>query len=164
MSVTFGCSSAPSKMVERPCDFPGCEPGNRCGYCEDGIERERVSDAPEINWANGNARPILSLLGLEADDLYGSLSVEAIPAVRRTIMGLLNVESQRAPALREFEEFGGDEVREVTHEGNLATISVRRTCRCIVAGLDDAGVERRLRQCDALLAYAQEHSFEVSWG
>jgi len=164
MSVTFGCPSAPSKWVENPCDFRGCEPGNRCGYCEDGIDRQHVSEAPEINWANGNARPLLSLLGLDADDLYGSLKVEDIPAVRRTIMGLLNVETHRVPAVREYEEFGGDEVREVSHEGNLATIRVRRTCRVHVAGLCDEQIVERLRRFDTLLAYAQEHSFEVCWG
>jgi hypothetical protein len=148
MSVTFSAQGAETHFEDLPCDFPGCNPGNRCGYCDDGIYRIRVGEAPEVNFANANARAILDLLGLPTDDC-GTVEADVVPMVRATILGVMNVRRLRAPL----------DV-EASHSGGPGT----GTCHVINCGNTDDHTMRRLADLDAVFGWAEEHKAAVNWG
>jgi hypothetical protein len=190
MSVTFWCPEAPRRTVTKPCDFPGCVPGNRCGYCDDGVESERVSDAPEFNLCNGNARAILGLVGLAAmpepiewtlhpstsenetalpiftgGELYGELTLDQMATIRQRLLVLLNSAKRRAPGIREGVELMGEERVETVTEGNVVHVEViPASPRLIVGELSDEMIVTRLEMFDRLLAWGQNHLLMVSWG
>ena len=150
MSVTFSVPTAKISYQSTPCDFPGCVPGNRCGYCDDGVETQRVSEAPEANFANVNARALLVMLALPTDDyLCGAVEASVVPMVRATIFTTLNLRRLRAPADRETKTTRG---------------SRGLGCTIIEAGNTDEDTMRRLMDLDAVFAWAEEHSTTVSWG
>ena len=142
MSVTFTCPEAPRRTTRRPCDFDGCCPSSRCGYCRDGVEEVVTDSLPFVNLANGNAKALLRLLGLDAHDLYGQLAVvKDIAGVRQRITRLRNSVTARSAAVRE----------------------PRQEPRIIDVGLSDDGILERLERLDTLLAVAQQHGWSVSW-
>jgi len=150
MSVTFWVPDAPRTREMVPCTYGegyahACTPENRCGYCADGLEEKIESPAPEINLANGNARVILEIVGLPVADLYGSLSPESMPKVRRNIVRALNGQ------LGAYERPSSD-----TRAPGCA--------RVMVQGLDTEGIRERLKRLDAVLAYAQANKQRVTWG
>ena len=150
MSVTFWVPDAPRTRVMVPCTYGkgyahACKPEERCGYCADGLEEKIESPAPEINLANGNARVILEIVGLPVGDLYGSLSPESMPKVRRNIVRALNGQ------LGAYERPSSD-----THADGCA--------RVMVQGLDAEGIRERLKRLDAVLVYAQANKQRVTWG
>jgi len=151
MSVTFWVPNAPRERKIVPCDFGRgesheCRPGNRCGYCRDGVEEVWESPAPEVNLANGNARIVLDVLGCPVEDgLYGSFPVETLPEVRRRIVRALNVSQGR-------------------HERPESDTRKPGQARVFVQGLDQEGIRERLRRLDAVLAYAQANAQAVVWG
>jgi len=147
MSVTFWVPKAGHIEKSEPCI---CNNAG-CAHC-DGTGVYKYSDyaAPSLNLANVNARSILNLLEASTDEcLCGGLSPEDIPPVRQQILRLRNVTRQRQPALREATESGGEGTGQ---------------CQCFVEGYTDEQVLDRLTRLDAVLAYAQEHQMEVSWG
>ena len=101
-------------------------------------------DAYGLNWANGNARAVLGLLGLQgaADELWGEAS---IPDCRRAVM----------QARARFERRAGDFVREG------GTISGR----IFVTPLDRDDLAGRI---DAFAAYVEAAAASgaamISWG
>lgn len=145
MSVTFFCPEAKSEYVRVPCDFHGCCPEDRCGYCQDGWMEERRTEAPELNLANANARVIIEAAGLpqsDPSDLWGELEPEEMAAVRRRITYLRNRPRDIQSRTR------------ATESGP----------RLISFGLDAEGILSRLERLDALLAWAQERRIRISWG
>lgn len=164
MSITFFCPEAPSHHRRVPCDSPTmgltCTPEERCGYCDDGMMDERVTECPEANFANENALNILSLLGLDRD-FYGEISVEAIPYVLRRCMVALARDDSRAHLIEEPRESWGRV--EVIEMGNtLARISTGP--RVIRMGNTDEQTIRRVTAVRDLLVWAHEHGHKVCWG
>jgi len=164
MSATFWCYEAPRHRVERPCVFPGCCAEDRCGYCEDGIETDEVSESPEFNLSGANTRALLRAVGLEEQGCCGGLDPSEFPEVRRHIVRALSQTGARAPHLREDVEYVSPVRTEVVHEGNLARIEQRGGVQVVECGLSDDALCHRLRLFDRLLAYAQEHDYAISWG
>jgi len=166
MSVTFGCPDALAHEESRACDFPGCKPGDRCGYCQDGIEFERISDAPECNFCNENARNLLDLLDLPCDEpgLYGCVEVEDLAALRRRIMFLTNSEAKRAHLVTETQVIGGEKRVRSVLDGNVVRLERTSIGRVIRCGNTDDQTLRRLGQLDRLLEFAQVSGFRVTWG
>jgi hypothetical protein len=128
-----------------------CRPERRCDYCVDGLEETWESPAPEVNVANVTAGVLLAVLRLDAlrslpGELYGYLTPEEIPGVRRRIVYALSTglpERNVIPA----SESGGP-----------------NRARIINFGLDAERIRDRLARLDSVLAYAQEHGQRVSWG
>ena len=164
MSATFWCHAAPRHEVRTPCDSPDCTPEGRCGYCQDGVEVEDISESPEFNLSEGHTSALVRVLGLEHEGCCGQVDAPDIPDVRRRILATLNQASRRTPHLRESADYRSPVQTEVVHEGNLARIEQRGGCRVIECGLDDEDLCLRLGLFDKLLAYAQEHGYDVSWG
>lgn len=146
MSVTFSCPNAPMTDVSEACNTLDCVFGNRCPYCDDGVVKYRTSSAPSCNFANGNAAAILKLVGLKVDS-WGDIDVSVVPMVRTTILGLLNSERSRRHLVREPQ-----------------TSQAPGHAKLIDFGNGDDQTMRRLMDLDALLAYAEEHGYTVSWG
>lgn len=143
MSVTFWMPDAHRELKRIPCDQP-CNAEERCGYCQDGWEEQWVSDAPDLNLNNGNARLMLDALGINSGpDIYGAIEVKHIPAMRRQIVRALN----RPLPTRAASRSGGAD-----------------TLTYIECGLDAEGVRDRLMLFDQLLRYAQTNNLRVTWG
>ena len=152
MSVTFSVPEAPITRNVVPCDYGkgeewACLPGNRCGYCDDGEDEVRESAAPEINVGNVTAAILLDLLQLP-NEPYGSLLPLHIAPVRRRIVRVLSTSAADAKAIPEG-AWGGPGTGHA---------------RVIECGLSGEQIRERLTRLDAVLAYAQAHGQEVSWG
>lgn len=161
MSITFSCPDAPRHyrvcrecMVGLPVDdidgwierqpFDvqqqwGCD---ECGFMA-GISE---SEAPECNFANGNADDVMRMIGLPVD-CCGTIKVSEIPAVARGIMRAKNISSMRF-------SYTSDPHEEIGAAG----------CHVLHFGTTDASILRRLNQLDALLAYAAKHHQDIVWG
>lgn len=150
MSITFSSPASHVSYITKPCDFPGCCETNRCGYCDGGEEQFRVTEAPELNFNNGNARIIINVLGLPQDDpmdMWGKVPSELIPAIRQRIMYLRNRPLALAPYTRETSD-----------------TQLPGQCRVILGGIDPVAILSRLERLDTLLTWAQEHNAPITWG
>jgi len=164
MSVTFCCFDAPRTQV--PCPF--CQDwlergwikeGERCDQFCTGFEER--SEAPEVNFSQGNVADILRLLGFttEGGDLYGSCSGGEM---RQRIFRARN--ANRSHLVREPEYIpGGSAGVETVQEGNVVRVQ-RMGAACYIGGNTDEQTLRRLTDLEALAIYAQEHGFEITWG
>jgi len=166
MSVTFWCPEAPRKQV--PCrfcgeewvDFPeGNGLGGKCDrYCT-GFTDESV--APTANFAEGNAIPLLRLLGWTDKDDYLGGECDAA-TMRQRIFRVRN--SDRSSALREdYELEPGHAGMAVVHEDGLARIESRGP-GVYGCGNTDEQTLRRLADLERLALWAQENDHEISWG
>lgn len=151
MSVTFWMPDAPRELKRTPC---GCTKNDRCGYCQDGWEETWISDAPELNLTNSNARLVLEAIGMPSgEDLYGSFEVKHIPAVRRQIVRALNHQlPSRSVAIDKMLNY----VDAVQNGANRA--------RFIDCSITESGIRDRLVRLDAILHYAQQHNYRITWG
>jgi hypothetical protein len=125
----------PTTRVERPCEACAgdyCQPG----WCEDGIEVEIVSSAPECNFANANARPLL--YGVIKSSRVSSILDEVEIALSCSADGLL----YRAPMLRAGTRFKN----------------------YIQAASTDSSAMRRLSDVRDVLIFARAHNADVVWG
>lgn len=155
MSITFTCMDAPRDRI--PCSF--CEEWRREGwissdekcdpYCEG---TEDSPSCPEVNFANANARALLTLLGFDFDpeDPYGSCS----GAVMRQRI-LLARNRDRSIALRSS-SYTPPPLHLVSNQTQLGA-------SIYIQGSTDADTLRRLNSLEKLAIYAQEHDFEISW-
>jgi len=168
MSVTFWCPEAPREYKRVPCDAPSmgltCEPGDRCGYCDDGWMEEKVTECPEVDLANANARQIVALLQMgDPNEEYGDLKVEDIPSVLRRIMVVLAKDGEREHLVRETFDGRAHEPRMMKDpETGMDRISCGP--RVIDMGNTDAQTVRRVTNIRNLLTWAHEQGLDVSWG
>lgn len=168
MSVTFWCPDAPREYKRVPCDAPSmgltCEPGDRCGYCDDGWMEEKVTECPEVNFANANASRIVALLQMgDPREEYGDLKCADIPHILRRIMVVLAKDSERNHLIRDGYDGRAHEPRvETDPETGLPCISCG--CRVIEGGNTDEQTVRRVTNIRNLLTWAQERGYDVSWG
>ena len=147
MSVTFTCEDAPTAQV--PCPYCASTPSDRLvnGRCDKLCRGTmRQSEAPEVNFSNGNAFGLLGVIELPVRE-YGKVAADDVPAVLRRVLRALNVDARRTP----LDEAPRDE----RGEGG---------CRIVSFGTSDADTIRRLTALQALLVYAADHHFSVSWG
>ena len=154
MSVTFWCPDAPRRQI--PCK--SClAAGERCDpYCL-GFTVE--SEAPEVNFANGNAAAILELLG------YCSAPGGEVPdtaVFRRRIVRARNIDRSHLEH-EGYELPGGHGVAVVRDEDGIDRIQPMG-CRVVSFGNTDEQTLRRLEALDRLAAFAQEHKLEIVWG
>lgn len=151
------------------CDGTGKDPMDRqysCSLCdgEKTIEKH-VSEAPEYNLSNSNARMLMDLLGFDIDNEAWTISIEQLPDIRRRIMWLLNnpealARGERAPsdtqAVRRERykdpETGLDAIRSVAGP------------RMIDLGIDVDYIKRRLNNMLEVIIWAQERGLEVVVG
>ncbi len=109
-----------------------------------------------LNYSNRNAAIVLGLLGIDTEAGYGQIARAEIPAARRAILMALNGASP-LPTVEEEVAYATT----VIDQGGLPTIT--RSLRYLDPGLDQEGVERRLREVGVLLARASELQSDVSW-
>lgn len=166
MSITFWYPEAPTKRI--PCrycadpeaPFPhGNGLGGKCDFHCNGFEE--VSEAPEVNLSNMNARGILSLLGWDVQgDIWGGSCSGA--EMRQRILKARNMD--RSHLVEEpYEIPGGNVGVKVEHDGNVAHVQ-HMGAQVVSGGNTDEQTLRRLDSLETLAIYAQEHGFKVSWG
>ena len=149
MSTTFSVMGAKVSYTKIPCTYGAgeewaCSEAERCGYCDNGMEDVRTSDAPEANFSNVNAGRLLLALGVMGDPSYGEVKAGDIPAFRRAIVRALNKDmSPLATPFSHTKRPGKDEVfqMEVTEES----------------------FQRRFEAVDAICKVAQEREVGIHW-
>ena len=170
MSITFTCFAAPRTTV--PCEFCAKEKvwadeagetvftNDKGGHCSPWCDgTEEVSEAPEANFANGNARSLLNLLGFDSEDLCGSADGATL---RQRIFKARNADRSslvEAP----YHQKGGHAGVEVTHEGNVARVQ-RMGAAVAYFGNTDEQTLRRLANLESIAVWAQDRNLEISWG
>jgi hypothetical protein len=152
MSVTFWAPDAPTVTVK---PYPEEEP--------DFVEER--STLPEVNLSNCNAREILRLIGLDSDELCGTLHPNEFGPVVARLQRLLNSKETRAQALQETLEprrrlkalTAGDE-----NLGNVVHVGFGP--RIIEGGRTDGYIQRRARDLLELFVQARQGNYSTSWG
>lgn len=103
-----------------------------------------IPGAPEANFANANARPLIVSLGLGVE-LWGMVEASEVPSLIETAQSALGAD---ATAL----EIRAQMLREIEHEG--------RVC---VFGSDDARARERVREVLMLLCWAERNGCGLAW-
>jgi hypothetical protein len=118
----------------------------------------QIDRQPDINlnYNNRNAALVLGLLNIDAEAGYGCIALAEMPRARRAILVALNGAAP-LPCVEQEVEYATS----VINHGGMPTIS--RSLRYLDPGIDQEGVERRLREVAALLARASELQSDVSW-
>lgn len=167
MCVTFRCPGAPSKQI--PCQFcdeswaefpEGNGKGGKCDRLCTGFETQ--SDAPEADFAEGNAVAILRLLGFDTSDvscLYGECDAGTM---RQRIMRARSTD--RSALVREVHtEAGGYAGTKVVEgEDGLPTIQRMGPTTHFSGNTDERTLER-LASLEALALWAQAHNMQIHW-
>jgi hypothetical protein len=102
MSVTFFSDAQANESIVKetcPCVHWSEEeqPDHACMLCHGaGVTDARETDEPSLNIANGNARPLLALLGFHTEHLAGQVS---LAEMRRALLVATNLFHRRAPLL-----------------------------------------------------------------
>lgn len=159
MSVTFFVPAAPTREI--PCEYcisarkDAEMNGDHYGYvhpdgtitCEgycNGFVRE--SEAGEVNVANANARVYLHILGLDSDDLAGTIEANALPALLQKILVFRARGEAERHAIEPSAELNGPGPKIYNF------------------GLSEAQIDRVLSSFQELFAYAVDAGFDVSYG
>ena len=103
------------------------------------------ADAPEMNISNYNARSLLQVLGIDDDELGGSIDYKDIPRMKMKIHNLRG--EQISNATREPSETGGE-----------------NTAKIIDKGLSSAQINNYLDRLLRILDYAMKKKSDVLYG
>ncbi len=118
-----------------------------------GVETVEVSDRPELNLANGNARLLLCALRISDADLFGSV---ALPEARRAII------RARASSLEPFTRQALIEYGAARADGNLVAL---RPLRVHAAGVDEEGIAAYIDRFERLVSEsAARGATNIHWG
>lgn len=133
-----------------------------CGFCKGkGKYEENVSDAPEMNLSNMNARNLMSALGYEPDHGY-TITAQDVPNVKRRIMQLTNSDE-----LDDYTQQGGVSqkdfgmVRDKDPETGLDRISHKKGPTMIGPDIDIEYLKDKFERMMPILDYAQKHKQEI---
>ena len=136
----------PSVGRRVPCDACArgyCQPG----WCEDGVEIVREPTAPEVNYANTNARALLTALGLDAGEyLCGAIDAAEVAGA------IAECEAALVPNAGGF----------VARSGMLREHS--RSPGLVVEGSTDARALERLGELREVLLWALAQGAGLAWG
>ena len=120
---------------------------------------KETSVAPEANFANANARSLLALLGLDAEELYGSASPEECREVLQKIMLLTNKEG----AVSHLDREATDERRtRIETVGGMPTF--KQGPRMIGVPNTSADTLRRIEYLREIFSYGASNHTKVCWG
>ena len=169
MSITFSINgNAP--MVKVFCDvrWPGlpADEFSYGGFEQDADGRWYFFEPAwvDANFSNSNAKALLRLLGIEMDpeDCCGHIDFEGLPALRRTILGMLNGD---VPTLREPVAIDPQPRLAITSlDGGTERVIQESCCGYYDAGLDSAGVRQRLEALLQVIVEAQNKGLGICWG
>lgn len=120
---------------------------------------QEVSVAPEANFASANARGVLALLGLDAENLYGEASPEQCREVLQRIMLLTNKEGAVAGLDREATD---ERQTRIENVGGMPTFT--QGPRMIGVPNTSADTLRRIEYLREIFSYGASHNTKVCWG
>ena len=160
MSVTFTVLGSEVTTITSVCycvDEGKADP--YCQFCDGSGKEEESFRKHSHNFANSNAVALLGALGLDTEELQGSLTGDQLASVRQRAMVALNSPKRRSTHLREG----------VTGTTRGATSTVDNVVQLKVdsnyfaKGLDDDGLLIRLEMIDELLEVAQNRNTQLIW-
>jgi hypothetical protein len=130
-----------------------------CPLCGgSGVDNEKVSDLPEIDWNQGNALSLFLVLGLPVEDglpvPYGEMT---LPEARRAIMRARGRGDLLPYAREEETQYGAP------REGEGGVVELR-PLRSFCQGLPVEGVKRRLNQFEQFVSEsAARGATQIRW-
>lgn len=147
------------------CDGSGKDkhdPKYDCGMCRGtGKIEEEVSDGPQLRVSNDNAHAIVTdVLGQEFD-YVGMIGKKELPNLRRKLIKMKNMESERASVRSDPSDERGP-MRRTGGEGNVARIGSGP--RMIGPGRTDQRVLQYVDRLLDIVEYAMHHGIVLSWG
>lgn len=166
MAIQFSCPEATPTTI--PCQFCGPEGDwtlnmpdllNEHGRCDewcDGTQHQQ--EEPWCEVGNAFRMSFFNLVGIPFDEC-GTIETEAIPAVLRQIMVVLNSEDSTDHMVQA--PFEGHGQTRMTMVGGMPTIS--QGPRVISQGLSDERIRARVESLRDLLVWAKERGFKVCW-
>jgi hypothetical protein len=119
------------------------------------LQIDRQQDI-NLNYNNRNAALVMDLLNIDVEAGFGRIALAEIPKARRAILVALNGATPLPSVAPEV-----DFATTVIDQAGMPTIN--RSLRYLDPGIDQEGVERRLREVAALLAQASTLQSDVSW-
>lgn len=135
-----------------------------CGYCRGtGKDKTHICDGPQMNVSNENGGAIIrDILGQEFD-YVGMVEKKDMPALRRKLIKMLNMDSERTSMHLDPTDNKDDRPmqRRTDDDGNS---SIGRGARVIGGGRTDDQVLRYADQMLKMVEYAMEHDLVISWG
>ena len=106
------------------------------------------ADAPELNISNTNARALLSILGLDDEELGGSVDYKDIPRLMMKIRNIQNAKVDRA----------------VRQASDTADDPEAQGARIIDFGLSNAQIRAYLDRLLPVLDYAMKRKSDLLYG
>jgi len=152
VSINFHIPDAPHRYVRVPCTSPDmglvCREGDRCGYCDDGLEESVDTDAPSVNLSGVNAAAFFAATGMDAygDRSCGYIEHGRIPDAIRRILRAVNTDGVAEAHARPAHDTVG-----------------AMGARSVDLGEDADDFVERAQRVQAVLVYAADHGFGVAW-
>jgi len=172
-TVTFWIPDAPARKEKLQCG--GCDgtgednfntDDDKCPYCKgkgyDGMTT--VSDAPEMNLANSNARSILNILGLDADEnLMGEIKNSDIGNIKQRIMKIINSDNSTSEVERSPSDIQQTSTTVGKDEHGLSQIQRQQGPHMVDYGLSGDDIKKRLKYLITVLDYAQKNNYNITY-
>lgn len=130
-----------------------------CRFCKGQKQIERfVSDSPELNVANRNARILQGALRLPEEE-SGHIDNKDLPELKRRIIKLMNSDTSDYA----FDTYAEKPtIRTSKEKGNVTRIS--RGPTIYQMGFSQEQLDRYLKSLLEIIRYAQKHGYDLSWG
>ncbi len=154
------------REVERECaicDGSGKHPnGDTCVPCRGtGKFKDYECDGPEMQVSNSNGFAIQrDVLGVEDPDYVGSIPTEQLPALRRKLIKMINVDKDRESMHKRTTDSQGEMRRTGTNDN---VTSIGRGARMVDIGRSDSQVLSYAKRLLDLVDYAMKNDLHVTW-
>ena len=116
------------------------------------------------NMGNSTARMILQIMGIEVENLCGSISLDEMPEVRRRIIKAFNtdavVDAFVVPPSYRAGGHAGVSIEQ--HENRIDVVRMGAPCHNM--GISNERIRRNLKSIDKLVALAQKKQKPISFG
>lgn len=153
------------RAVEKEC--PVCEgsgksrTGGVCAPCQGtGKSTDHECDGPEMQVSNSNGMAIQrDILGVEAD-YAGSIPTEQLPALRRKLIKMINVDKERESMHKQTTDSQGEMRRTGTNDN---VTSIGRGARMVDIGRSDEQVLGYAKRMLDIVDYAMKNDLHVTW-
>ncbi len=135
-----------------------------CGYCEGkGKTHEHVSDSPELQVSNSNARSIIEDIFGKHYDYSGVVEPREFAALRQKLIGMINSEDRRSSMHKNTTD--NVKSRKMVRKGTEQTVAHigHDEPRMVDMGRNDEQVLRYAQRMLDMIEYAQKHNLIISW-
>ena len=135
-----------------------------CRACEGtGEYEQQLSDAPEMNVSNRNARVVMDILGLEFD-YAGTIKLKQIPELKRRLIQFKNTDKATDAYTRDTTKSQDTRMVKTKGDDGVTKIEPRKGATMIDVGISPEQVQSYVDWLMLIFDYAQKKNAEISWG